>query len=673
MPVSLPGWLTRASDEIRRLADRPWTLFLILLAMNAIARPSSITAHDARLYSLQALNQAEEGAYSDDVFLRYGSQDQFTFFARVVGPMVAAMGLRLAFFVLYIALNTLLIFALFRLVRALIADTLISTLALVFVVTAPLNYGGYDIFTVHEQFFTPRIIGTTLTLFALERLLRQHFTTALVLLVAGALMHPLMAFGGVMIWVGCVACAYLPQRACMGLFIAASLCGAAVLGIPMLGARLFGTMDDDWHRMIRIAVGYNYPDTWTIKDWINLTVSFFLPIAACFSLYVTDPVRRRFFVIVTLAGAVGFVGTVAASMLPYALLFQGQPYRVLWILKVFQAPLGFLLIARWSQAPAIPAKVAALGLVAFFCVIHYIAQELLIFALAVPLSILVSRVCDEHAKRGWLWYSVARGFVLGAIGWMAYRWGFFLIQREVIAQFFDLNEWVLFDLVSPIFWLVAFCVVARLWHTAPNFGAIRWVSAAVALLTPIALFATEIAPGFQRDHTRLGADMAFVRAFVRERATTNGRHPSIYCPLNRADLLWIDVKATSYFSILQTAGVMFHRDTAEEIERRSALVGNFEMAQQRREAIFMDDGKKLGMENLFKLDFSCPAPTQEDLARLCQEPGLDYVVIPQEFPGLFAATNGRIFVYECYRVRAATSVSARTTRPERLTKKTENR
>src|SRR6516165_8248279 len=341
MPVSLPGWLTRASDEIRRLADRPWTLFFIVLAMNAIARPCSITAHDARLYSLQALNQAEEGAYSDDVFLRYGSQYQFTFFARVVGPMVAAMGLRLAFFVLYIALNTLFIFALFRLVRALIADTLISTLALIFLVTAPLNYGGYDIFTVHEQFFTPRIIGTTLTLFALERLLRQHFTAASVLLVAGALMHPLMAFGGVMIWVGCVACAYLSQRALVGLFIAASLCSAAVLCIPTVGDRLFGTMDDDWHRMVRIAVGYNYPDTWTLKDWINLAVSFALPIAACFSLYLADPVRRRFIAIVTLAGAVGFVVTVAASILPYALLFQGQPYRVLWILKVFQAPLGF--------------------------------------------------------------------------------------------------------------------------------------------------------------------------------------------------------------------------------------------------------------------------------------------------------------------------------------------
>src|SRR5437660_1526784 len=98
MPALLPAWLTAAADALRRLADRPWTLFALLLAFNAVARPCSSTAHDARLYSLQALNSAEAGAYGDDVFLRYGSQDQFTLFSRVVGPLVAAFGVRTAFF-----------------------------------------------------------------------------------------------------------------------------------------------------------------------------------------------------------------------------------------------------------------------------------------------------------------------------------------------------------------------------------------------------------------------------------------------------------------------------------------------------------------------------------------------------------------------------------------------
>src|SRR5262249_21752786 len=160
---------------------------------NAIARPCSATAHDARLYSLQALNFAEHGAFADDVFLRFGSQDQFTLFSRTVGPLVAAVGLRPAFFLLSLLFHTLFLFSLFRLVRALVDDAVIAILALVFLVTASLNYGGCDIFTVHEQFFTPRVVGTTFTLFALERILRERYLAALALLIAGSLLHPLMA------------------------------------------------------------------------------------------------------------------------------------------------------------------------------------------------------------------------------------------------------------------------------------------------------------------------------------------------------------------------------------------------------------------------------------------------------------------------------------------------
>lgn len=631
---------------------------MLLLAVNAIARPCSITAHDARLYSLQALNQAELGAYADDVFLRFGSQDQLSLFSRIVGPLVGLLGLRLAFFLLYVVFNTLFLLALFRLVRALIDDGLIATLALIYLVAAPLHYGGGDIFTVHEQFFTPRVVGTTFTLFALERLLRGRYVTAACLLLPGLLMHPLMAFGGVMIWAGFVSCTCLSPRVFAWLVIGSLFAFAMLLlGAPLIAARLFGSMDADWHHSLRLAVGYNYPDTWPLKDWLNVAVSLALPVVACVQLFRADPVRRRFCLAVVLAGAVGLAVHVAASFLPYALLFQGQPYRVLWILKVVQVPLGFLLIACWSEAPSLAARLAALALVAFFCVIYYIAQEFKIFALAIAASLVLSRLGAPAA--GWWWHGTARGFVLGAIGWMAYRWQFFIEQRDLIAQRFDLNELVLFELVSPIFLIAGIAVLAAYWLRSPaGFAVLRWSTAAIALVTPIALFATEISPAFQRDHTRHGSDMAFVHAFIEEHGAGQSRHPSVYCPRNRADLLWIDVKATSYFSILQTAGVMFNRQTALEIERRIPLVNTFEMAQQRREEVFPDEPKRLGMANLFKLDFNCPEPTQEDLVRLCQEPGLDYVVIPQEFPGLYSASNGRLFVYECYKVKNA-SFSAR--------------
>lgn len=646
MPVPLPAWLADAADAIRQLADRPWTLFALLLAFNAVARPCSTTAHDARLYSLQALNFADNGAYADDVFLRYGSQDQFTVFSHIVGPIVAAIGVRAAFFALYLIFNTLFIFALFRFIRALVDDALIATLALVYLVTAPLHYGGHGIFTVHEQFFTPRLVGTTMTLFALERMLKHQFTLAFVLLITGVLMHPLMAFGGVMIWAGYTAATLLPSRVLGGLIVAATVGGAIVLSIPEIGWRLFGEIDDDWHHLIRIAVGYNYPDTWTAKDWLNLGVSVALPIAACLTLYRDDPRRQQFLWIVTYAGAIGFLTTLFASMLPYALLFQGQPYRVLWILKVLQIPLGFLLIQRWSSETSLLTSILGLALVGYFCLIHWISQELLLFVIAVPVSIFIGRIREES----W-WYATARGFVFGALCWMLFRLGFFLAQRESITQQFDLNEIVLFDLVSPIFLLVVLIASTRQWDL--NIVTVRWAALAVAIATPAALFAAEASTSTRDHHTRLGRDIALIRDFIREHHADSGRVPAVYCSLGRADLIWIDAHATSYFGIMQTAGVMFNRQTAAEIDRRALLVNKFEMHRERQTGPFMDDVKKVGMENLFQIPFDSPEPTVADLVRLCHEPGLDYVVVPHEFPGLYSASNGRVYLYECYKVRAA--------------------
>lgn len=653
MTGTFPFWLSKAAEAIRGLAARPGTLFALILAMNAIGRPCAFSAHDARLYSLQALNQAEDGAYADDLFLSYGSQDQFSLFSHIVGPAVALIGLRATFFLLYLVFNTLFVLGLFRLVRALIDDTVISTLSLIYLVTAPLFYGGGDIFMVHEQFFTPRTAGSAFTLFALERLLRQRYLSAMLLLAAGLSVHPLMTFGGVLIWVGCAACRWLSPRLVLGGCIAATLAGMAILCTPALATSLFGAIDDEWHQMIRLSVGYNYPDSWALKDWIVICVSFAAPIVASVWFYRDDPVRRQFLLVVAGAGVVGFLTTFVASLSPYALLFQGQPYRVIWILRVLQVPLGFLVIANSAQADTVVKRIPALALVGFVCVTHGVHLELQIIALMIAASLVFFWLRRETAERSedW-WYALARGLVLGAIAWMAFRWWFFLSQRETFLRFYDLTEWMLFDLVGPMAWIVGFCLASAWWAQAESrMRTLSWAAVGIAVIVPIALFAAEATPSFREKHTRLGGDMALVRDFVAQHHDGTGKHPSIYASFGRPDLLWIDVKATSYFDILQTAGVMFHRRTGEEIQRRVLLVNKFEMARQRQEEIFANDAKKSGMENLFRMKWDDPEPTQDDLARLCADPGLDFVVIPQEFPGLFSASNGRIYVYECQKVR----------------------
>ena len=236
--------LVTAAAARGRRAGPPGCLLALLLALNAMARPYGNLAHDARLYSVQVLNQLEGGAYADDLFLRYGSQDQFSIFSRIAAPLAGALGLQAAFFLLYVLSTALFYLALMRLVLALIPDRAVAVLALVYLAVASLPFGGHNIFLVHESFLTPRILANALVLFALERVLRERFGVALALLVPAMSVHPLMAFGGLLIWAGCFAVARINARVLAVLLARASLTatvgGARVGTAGVAAVRLHG-------------------------------------------------------------------------------------------------------------------------------------------------------------------------------------------------------------------------------------------------------------------------------------------------------------------------------------------------------------------------------------------------------------------------------------------------
>jgi hypothetical protein len=47
-------------------------------------------------------------------------------------------------------------------------------------------------------------------------------------------------------------------------------------------------------------------------------------------------------------------------------------------------------------------------------------------------------------------------------------------------------------------------------------------------------------------------------------------------------------------------------------------------------------------------------PTEQDLFRLCAEPGLDYVVLEHRFEGWYSASAGTVYIYDCRRIRSLT-------------------
>jgi hypothetical protein len=626
---------------------------MLLLALNAMARPYASLAHDARLYGVQVLNQLENGAYNDDLFLRYGSQDQFSVFSRIVAPLVGLFGLQIAFFLVYLVCTALFYYALIRLVRALVPERVVAVLALIYMAVASLPFGGLNVFIVHESFLTPRILANALVLLALDRLLRDQYGAALGCIIGALLIHPLMAFGGLLIWAGCLAAARLNARVLALLVGLGTLAAAVVLAWEPLGIAVFGRMDPEWREMVRDASAYNFPREWTVQDGVNLAVTLAVPIWALVGLRGLY-VRQRRLIGVTLAvGALGMLGTTLGAELPYALLFQGQPYRALWIVKVMQVPLGFWLIRQWIGTAAWPRRVVALGLLFYFGVAVTLGLEMALPLLLLAFLVMRAWALGENVRQR-VWHLAAVSILASALLWPAFKWFILIAFRDILLERLDALVYAqkFIDHLGPFAWLLVIgALMVPLARLRPAVLA-GWL-AVVALGYQAVQFAVPNSAAFRAACTHHGADVAFARDFLVQQHSAGAPLPTVYSDWGRIDYVWVDLHTKSYFDWAQVVGVLFNRQTAAEGRRRAAIVSRFEMERFRSEADLIPEPFKESLVRLFRTDFDGPAPTQDDIARLCDETALDYVIVQQEFPGLVAATNGRIFIYECRQVRAA--------------------
>ena len=232
-----------ALKRLRELADQPIVLVLVLLAANALARPYAGFLQDARLYTAQVLNHVEHGIYDNDLFFRFGSQDQYSAFSRFMAPLVSLLGLQLAFFVGYLASNFLFIAALVALMPLLVKDRLLALVAMFYVAIQPLEYCTNHVFYVQEPFLTPRLPAAGLVLFGLAKLLQGRLAASFVLMVLAGLMHPLIATGGFLIWGGVAMVEKLGWRWTLSALAIAVVAVTAFLATPTVAGRWLGDMD----------------------------------------------------------------------------------------------------------------------------------------------------------------------------------------------------------------------------------------------------------------------------------------------------------------------------------------------------------------------------------------------------------------------------------------------
>jgi hypothetical protein len=636
------------------LADRPLALLCLALALNALALPYAGIIHDARLYAAQIAERLHPGSYADDLFLRYGSQDRYSLFTPVMTPLAYLVGLEAAFFLGYLASKALLLWGVIRLVGALVPDRPAAVLSVLFVSIVPLPFGGNEVFHVNESFLTPRLAACGLVLLALERGLAGRPGIALLLLAGALLLHPLMAVGGLFTFVLWWLATRLTHRQFACVMGAGFVVGGAVVCYQPLGTRLFGRIDSDWRGVMLDICYFIQPSVWSVRDWVRLGWGALVLVVAAQT--VARP-NRAFLLAVCLAALAGLVGSLAAEQTDYLLLFQTSPYRVLWLPELLAAPLAFAWAsALWQRGTSGARGLSLIVVLLATCDwVHDAVPAVVLFLIILPACAIGWRGLGTVPRRAdWIVRSALTGFlatvgVLGAYNAFVFVGAFFLpptFYRDVHPiQVLAATPNLVYKL--PLFLALAAGALVVLARLGPG---LRFGTACVVLAVGYqgTLAALGSSAWYGERFTAQYAPREFAIGTLRARSAAVGQPLTVYWPGEVRDV-WFGAGARSYFSAAQLSGCGFNRGTALEGKRRAMLVRPFELAFLNRRP--PPPLLRAAFWHLFQADDSTPAPTEEDLFRLCREEGLDFIVLEDAFADLACATNGRWYVYDCRQLR----------------------
>lgn len=188
---------------------RQISIFACCISIWLISHPYRGLFHGACFYAVQALYRIDRGAFQNDLFFRYGSQDSFSVFSALYAPLITHLGLGSALALVTFCGEALWFFAALQLIRTLSAhDT--QRVALFFgAILLCRNYGGLHTFHYAENFGTPRLYAEALVILALNEICKNAWVRSGGFLAIAALFHPIMALTGIAI-VGVVAAFEIP-------------------------------------------------------------------------------------------------------------------------------------------------------------------------------------------------------------------------------------------------------------------------------------------------------------------------------------------------------------------------------------------------------------------------------------------------------------------------------
>ncbi len=652
-PGDPAGLVLRLWQKVLQFCESPLNLLVLILLVNSLSMPYRGIKHDARLYAFEVVNQLQDNVLHDELSLCYARAGKFSIFSAMVLPATRMLGVPVSFFLIYLVSKTLFFLGLQRLVCRLVPKRSVAIISLLLIAATSVGFGGMRVFNVNESFLTPRILATGLVLFGLERLLNHRWLQSLGLMGIALTVHPVMAISGVLVWAVSFGFRVLTIRQQLFAYGIATVAAIVTLAIPSIGLRIFGEMDPTWKDCVDDFNLYAVPQLWDATDWLQIVIAFSVCGAGLGYARLKNQAQPTL-VALLVVSAVGILGSLICNLTPYALLFQGQSYRALWLVQLIQIPVGLLLAHRLWSRNSLLCQLTGFGLVAYYLSESQIPTASLCFFAALLLSLRLLELDKNTSRR------IAATAAIGCLATLS------LLQLPPtilgglqflpsVAEDMDTMFWWYFA-ARALGVLFSLLIVTTLATTVSRFARHRsWqIVGGLALIISLVAFWVPYSP----IRESLGAGefrtTAMIGDYLDANADVASSHPAptVYWSRGASGNIWHDLHARSYLCVEQLAGTMFLRDSALEGRRRAQLVAPFDVSAFRIADIPGPSWETRVIEQVYGQSTTDPAPpTREDLVRLLNEP-IDLIVLRHNIDDLYDCSNGRAYLYDTRKLKA---------------------
>lgn len=594
--------------------------------------------HDGNLYALQALHQIHPQYYAKELFFAFGSQDDFTLFTRIYALLIRLQGLEAATATLFIVCQIAWLGGAIRLFRRLLPE-IPAYLCVLLLAVSRHHYGGFTVFAYSEGFLTARLPAEAFALWGLACATLPRFRIACALSLASILMHPLIGVWPLLLT---LLQALRSRHSLILMLVIALGTGLVIAGVgPEILTRRF---DAQWVALLHDGeVPYLFLDTWRHK---NVQQTLFVVLANLAAVIFGPRSTRRFWGSVTLLGVTTLLLTQLACTWGHNVLAtQLQPWRVLWVMQVLQWPA--IATAVYGRRRAICFALLLMGLVMSYLANTANTEVAVGYALTFIVPVypwLVRYQAFARLFRGMkqrqtgdvvLAVALTALFLFLLWDWIT-RLNIYLFDVSVV------KGWVYFNILPAavaILVMLACCI-------GPKARKLAMLACAVLAVELGLLFADERRPQELQAMQCTGQKLCnrAVRQLIPSGSLVYWEDRDGYSGAREA---WFEAETAHYISGFLSSSRAFKRPLAIADEMR----------RRRINGLPRSPGAQTELFRYYDSHDIRRALTQRGVQRVCQDPGLDFIVAYGNYPDLAPVplrTFAAQYLYRCGQLRNKT-------------------